>query len=75
MEFVLLMECLNPPEPEFQVGMKVTYLPKNEKGIVKKLDGEYAFVVYHCGEDWERYYDYTAARTEQSDLIRGWISE
>lgn len=57
-------------------GQKVTYKTsyKEEKGIVKSLshDEEYAFVVYHCGGDWENYQNYTAARTRFKDLKEGW---
>jgi hypothetical protein len=75
MEFVLIMECMNPFEDEFQEGMKVTYFPKGEHGMIKRMDGDYAFVVYKCRDDWEHFRDYTAARTELSDLIRGWVRE
>ena len=61
---------------EFEVGQKVTYVPdygEKEKGIVKSIsDGKHVFVVYNCGEHWENYKDYTAARTRTKDLILGW---
>lgn len=62
-------------EDEIRVGQKVTYdTPyKKEKGIVKSLDEEYAFVVYHCGGNWDDYENYTAARTNLKDLKKGWI--
>ena len=59
-----------------KVGMKVSYVTpyKVERGIVKSFceDGEYVFVVYNCGGEWEHYKDYTAARTKISDLEKGW---
>lgn len=59
------------------IGDKVTYqsFGKLEHGIVKSLsDAEHVFVVYHCGGEWERYFDYTAARTCIADLIPGWVA-
>lgn len=59
----------------FEVGDKVTFLRSHNKehGIVKSIpDDGYPFVVYHCGENWERYADYTAARTDPDDLLKGW---
>lgn len=56
-------------------GDKVTYCTpfECEKGIVKSVsDDNHVFVVYHCGDDWDHYYDYTAARTRISDLVEGW---
>ena len=55
-------------------GDKVTYktLFKTEKGIIKSMSNGYAFVVYHCGGDWDNYQNYTAARTEVTDLVKGW---
>ena len=56
-------------------GDKVTYVTpfEREKGILKSIpDSEHAFVVYHCGGDWENYQNYTAARTRISDLKPGW---
>ena len=56
-------------------GDKVAYImfgDKLENGIIKSISGEYAFVVYKCGEDWDNYMNYTGARTKLSDLIPGW---
>lgn len=58
-----------------KVGDRVTYqdVGKTEHGIVKSLsDAEHVFVVYHCDGNWDRYFDYTAARTKISDLVLGW---
>lgn len=60
---------------KFNIGDKVTYITpyKQEKGIVKSISDEnHTFVVYKCGEDWGNYNDYTAARTNNKDLKRGW---
>lgn len=58
-----------------KVGDKVTYHSHNktEKGIVKypPKHGE-VFVVYHCDNNWDEYYNYTAALTSQEDLTMGW---
>ena len=59
----------------FNKGQKVTYKTdyKTEKGIVKSMSGpEHAFVVYHCGGDWDNYENYTGARTRVVDLVKGW---
>jgi hypothetical protein len=61
-----------------KVGDKVTYISagKLEHGIVKRLsDSEHVFVVYNCAGEWERYFDYTAARTRIANLVPGWIDE
>jgi len=61
-----------------EIGQRVTYLSfgKVEHGIVKSIsDAEHVFVVYHCDGNWNRYFDYTAARTEICDLVPGWIED
>ena len=62
----------------FKPGDKVTFVNeyKKEQGLVKSLsDDKHVFVVYHCDDEWDRYFDYTAARTKISDLVPGWIVE
>lgn len=57
-------------------GDKVTYLTPHggkEWGVVKRMDGDHAFVVYHWVDDEKNYVDYTAARTRLQDLREGWI--
>ena len=56
-------------------GDYVTYIPKNERGIIKSLSKQdgYVFVVYKCNNDWKHYYNYTAASTRISDLEIGWV--
>ena len=57
----------------FKIGDKVTYMPKKEKGIVKSIAYDnYVFVVFHCDNKWEYYYNYTGALTDINDLIMGW---
>jgi len=60
----------------FEIGEKVTYVPAHgepERGKVKSLSGDdHCFVVYHCAGDWRNYQDYTAARTPNHLLRRGW---
>ncbi len=59
-------------------GTKVTYIGNPykgpEKGIVKSLsqDRKRAFVVFNCGNQWDRYQDYTAASCSLDDLVEGW---
>ena len=31
------------------------------------------FVVYHCGDDWDRYQNYTATLTPVNSIHKGWI--
>jgi hypothetical protein len=60
------------------IGQKVTYVvfDKVEHGIVKgHSDLDYVFVVYNCAGNWDRYFDYTAARTRIRDLFPGWIED
>lgn len=57
----------------FNIEDKVTYIPKNEKGIIKSIgDDGNIFVVYHCDGKWEEYFNYTAALTREEDLVLGW---
>jgi hypothetical protein len=61
---------------QFNPGDKVTYITeyKKEIGIVKSTSDENnTFVVYHCGDDWDHYQEYTAARTANIDLKKGWL--
>jgi len=60
----------------FQVGERVTYVTpfKKERGVVKSISDENnTFVVYNCNNEWHRYFDFTAARTSNDDLKKGWI--
>ena len=63
---------------EIKAGMKVHYVDtfscKCENGIVKNLHSkkDAAFVVYHCGGEWDDYYNYTGALTMLRDLYPGW---
>ena len=64
---------------EFNVGDKVHYISFKgstpENGIVKSLhdDDDKVFVVYHCGDEWSNYKNYTAALTNINQLKKGWI--
>jgi len=45
-----------------------------QNGIVKSIqDEDYAFVVYHCNGEWDNIENYTAQRTNISQLERGWV--
>lgn len=62
---------------QVKIGDKARYVPAAgdpEKGIVKSLcdDPEYCFVIYNCAGEWDNYRDYTAARTNINDLVKGW---
>lgn len=67
---------------DYKVGDKVHYQPEHygnrfENGIVKEVrpgdDG--CFVVYNCAGRWDKYFDYTAAKTNYRDLKPGWKDE
>jgi hypothetical protein len=63
------------PKESLRRGDKVTYISfdKKEHGIIKNMSDEHhVFVVYNCAGNWNKYEDYTAARTELSDLVPGW---
>jgi hypothetical protein len=63
-------------EQVFKKGDSVTYCPEygaKEKGVVKEVRDNIAFVVYKCGGEWHRYEEYTGAATNISDLQPGWI--
>lgn len=50
------------------VGKFIVYIPDGgdrcEIGKIKSISDEtHAFIVYNCNGEWERYTDYTAART------------
>lgn len=58
---------------QIKVGDKVNY--DSENGIVKFTDNEYSWVVFKCGGNWDRYFDYTASRCNNSKLLIGWKDE
>ena len=56
-----------------KVGDKVYYTSphgKKENGKVKSINdsGTAAWVVYHCNNEWDKYYDYTGISTNIQDL-------
>ena len=63
---------------ELNVGMKVRYQPsyfeegRFDNGVVKRIDGNLVWVVYHCDDNWKEYYNYTASLTRIEDLVLGW---
>lgn len=57
---------------KLKIGDKVIYKPKNEKGIVKFVNNQCAWVVYSCGGDWKNYNNYTGESTVLTDLKLGW---
>lgn len=68
---------------DIETGMKVHYIPykgctdnEMENGIVKSFanDTDYVFVVFHCGDEWGNYFNYTGQRTAISDLKEGWVN-
>ena len=65
-------------EINLQIGDKVHYQPEHygekkwENGIVKEIRNGGVWVVYNCAGNWERYWDYTGAKTNMQDLKIGW---
>jgi len=60
---------------DLRVGLKVTYTsPDNttENGIIKAFSGNNVWVVFHCNNQWSKYYDYTGQATNIEDLTKGW---
>lgn len=66
---------------ELRPGNKVHYQPEHygdsewENGIVKEVrEGvtDSVWVVYNCAGRWDRYHDYTSAKTSLCDLKLGW---
>ena len=66
---------------DLYIGKKVHYQPEHygkdkwENGIVKELRAvapDSAWVVYNCAGEWERYEEYTSAKTNLRDLKPGW---
>ena len=65
-----------------KVGDKVHYQPDHyvvdddfENGVVKEVREECeeaVWVVYNCAGEWDRYREYTAAKTNLRDLKEGW---
>ena len=69
---------------DLQVGDRVHYQPdhygltKWENGIVKGIrehTKDAVWVVYSCAGEWDRYQDYTSAKTNINDLYKGWLEE
>jgi hypothetical protein len=64
-----------------KVGDKVHYQPEHygndrwENGMVKEIRDyvhDSVWVVYNCANNWERFKDYTSAKTNLRDLKNGW---
>lgn len=65
-----------------KAGDKVHYIPfegcdssKYENGIIKTMhptEINKCWVVFHCNNEWDRYYDYTGQLTDIKQLREGW---
>ena len=67
-----------------RIGQKVHYQPEHygatrwENGIIKEIREntlDSVWVVYNCNGEWERYKDYTSAKTNLRDLKLNWKFE
>ena len=62
-------------------GDKVHYIPYKgcdeklyENGIIKEIvSPKKARIVYHCGNDWDHYMNYTSSLSNIDRLREGWI--
>jgi len=61
-------------------GTKVTYIPFEnadrkiwQHGMVKRLSENGVFVVFHCNDDWVRYFNYTAQLCNYDNLKLEWL--
>lgn len=64
---------------EIGVGTKVhhsRYIGRfiKQNGILKSFSNQpgYAFIVYKCNEEWEKYREYTGELTRLVDIKFGW---
>lgn len=66
---------------KLRIGDKVHYQPEHygndrwENGLVKEIRNsvtDSVWVVYNCAGNWDRYMDYTSAKTNLRDLKLGW---
>ena len=69
---------------DLRIGQKVHYQPEHydktrwENGIIKEIRQntlDAVWVVYNCAGEWERYKEYTSAKTSLRDLRHGWKFE
>jgi hypothetical protein len=66
---------------DLRIGQKVHYQPKHygptrwENGMIKEIredELDAVWVVYNCNGEWERFKEYTSAKTNLRDLEFGW---
>lgn len=67
---------------KLKIGDKVRYQPiytdgnEWENGRIKEIregTSNAVWVVYNCGGNWDKYKDYTGAKTRLIDLKIGWL--
>lgn len=69
-------DLVDEPIEPMKEGDYVHYTPEHgpkENGRIKIMGKEFASVVYKCAGEWDKFIEYTGARTEVSRLSRGWI--
>jgi hypothetical protein len=56
---------------EKDVGRWVEYqcIGKTERGRIHSWNRHFVFVVYHAGDNWDLYWQYTGEATKPMDLI------
>ncbi len=65
---------------DVEIGSRVHYQPSHygdryENGLVKEIRAgvtDAIWVVYNCAGEWDRYQEYTSAKTNVGDLYLGW---
>ncbi len=63
---------------DIKSGDKVYYTAphgKKENGMVKEVRDKIAFVVYHCGGEWDKFRNFTGAATDLQELRKGWVDD
>lgn len=63
---------------ELKPGTLCHYSPNHgqkQNGKVKSIGENYAFVVFHCNNEWDKYEDYTGQRVDLDSLRYGWVDK
>ena len=63
---------------QIKKGDKVYYTTPYDKktnGIVKRIEDDRVWVVYHCAGEWDNYENYTGALTHLDHISIGWVDK
>ncbi len=78
------MTKITDKSKEFEKGNKIHFVPPHKRdeqrykhnvqnGIVKEVTPEGVFVVFHVGDSWENFEQYTAQLSDPNSLFHGWL--